>query len=306
MGALPPLNQEHWEEAFQKYRETPQFRISNPDMDIQGFKVIFFWEYIHRLWGRLLGFFFAVPLVYFFWKGSLSKPWLIKLVVALILGAAQGFLGWFMVMSGLVDKPWVSPYRLTAHLILALALFAYILWLVLDVFYDKTNNVCEAEGRVPDWLKWAAPFLLGLFGLQITWGGFMAGGKWAMSYPTFPTLNGEWLPPSLWQYRSLWHHLCEHPAAVHLIHRGLGTLLLILVFLFWWKTGRQGWRGLLGRVRMILPLLVLVQFLLGVMTVLFSQGRVPVFLGVVHQGMAVALLAAMVLLCHRVRACQPP
>jgi cytochrome c oxidase assembly protein subunit 15 len=143
--------------------------------------------------------------------------------------------------------------------------------------------------------------ILGLLGVQIAWGGFMAGGKLAMSYPTFPTLNGQWLPASVFQYQSLWHHLCEHPAAVHLIHRGLGTLLVLLLFGFWWKTGGLGWKGPLAAIRWLLPVLVSAQFLLGVATVLLSQGSIPVFWGVAHQATAVLLLAAVMVLWHQCR-----
>jgi heme a synthase len=308
MGTLPPLSQEQWQEAYQKYQATPQFRISNPDMNLHGFKVIFWWEYLHRLWGRMLGFFFAVPLIIFASKGYLNRCWLFRLVGALILGAAQGCLGWFMVMSGLVDKPWVSPYRLTAHLLLALGLFSYILWLGLDALSaakcDNKNDDRRVGRGNPRWLIWAVPGLLGLLFLQIMWGGFMAGGKLAMSYPTFPKMNGQWVPPGVLQFTSLWHHLCEHPAAVHLIHRGLGTVLVILVALFIWKTRPLAWRGLLGVSRRCLPLLVAIQFLLGVSTVMLSLGRIPVVIGVMHQAVAVLLLAAMVTLWHQVRLVQ--
>jgi cytochrome c oxidase assembly protein subunit 15 len=296
MGILPPMNGEHWDEALQKYRATPQFRISNPDITLDEFKVIFFWEYIHRLWGRLIGLLFALPLIYFTLTRQLTRSLAAKLFLILILGGAQGFLGWFMVMSGLVDRPSVSPYRLTAHLLLALALFSAVLWLACD----QLCREIKLKHKPASWLKIALPALLVLLCLQIAWGGFMAGGKMAMSYPSFPDFNGQWLPSGLFQFNSFWRHICEQAAAVHLIHRTLGTLLVLGILVLWWKTRHYAWTGLLGWARQALVVCVIVQFLLGVMTVLQSIGHIPIFWGVAHQGTAVALLGSFLILWHQI------
>jgi heme a synthase len=302
MGTLPPLSHQAWMETFQKYQATPQFRISNPEMDLTGFKVIFWWEYLHRLWGRLLGILFLFPFLYFVLKKKLSRARIYQLLLAFVLGGAQGLLGWFMVKSGLVDKPWVSSYRLTAHLLLALVLFSYILWLACSLWPSAQSSSHSHLRSTPStqWLRWAMPSILVLLLTQIAWGGFMAGGKLALSYPTFPTLNGQWFPPGLFHYQSLLHHLCEHPAMVHWIHRSLGTLLLLVLGIFWWKTQVYGWKSLLGQARNALPLLVFIQFCLGVLTVLFSVGRIPVFWGVAHQATAVLLLAAVIIVYQQI------
>ncbi|NJK91217.1 MAG: heme A synthase [Blastochloris sp.] len=300
MGTIPPLSAEDWETAFDKYKQTPQFRISNPDMDMAGFKVIFFWEYLHRLWGRFLGILFALPLIVFAVKKQIGPALMLKLGLALLLGSAQGFLGWFMVQSGLVDKPWVSPYRLSAHLLLAVILFSWILWLACEQTLPGRSKLLPG-GKSVAWLRWVMPLLFALLLLQIVWGGFMAGGRLAMSYPSFPTLNGQWLPPMLFQFESLWHHLCENPAAVHLIHRSLGTVLVLAVMLLWWKTRTCGFQGILGWARHGLLGLVCFQFYLGIMTVLGSVGRVPLVLGVVHQVTAVVLLGALLVFWHQSR-----
>lgn len=297
MGTLPPTTIEEWQAAFKKYQDTPQFNISNPDMNLQGFKFIFFWEYIHRLWGRVLGIIFAVPFLYFLVMKKLNRSLGLKLFCALILGAAQGFLGWFMVQSGLIDKPWVSPYRLAAHLALALGLFSFILWLSYDLLLPKKSN----PPSLTKWVHWAVPALLGLLSLQIIWGAFMAGGKLALTYPSFPDYNGQWLPAQLFEVRSLWHHVFENPAAVHLIHRSLGTFLLLAVIVFWWKTKPMQWSGILGLVRHGLLACILIQFLLGVTTLVLSKGHIPILWGVLHQSVAVLLLALILLLWNQTK-----
>jgi cytochrome c oxidase assembly protein subunit 15 len=295
MGAIPPLSHAEWEEAFAKYKGIPQFRLLNPDMDLSGFKFIFFWEYLHRLWGRLLGIFFFLPLAWFAWKGQIRGALRWQLPVALLLGGGQGFLGWFMVQSGLVDRPWVSAYRLTAHLVLALFLFSWLWWIALGGFrWPKRETAPRDLPR----LRGLAHALLGLLALQIVYGGFMAGTKAALAYPEFPTMLGRWIPPGLFTLRPLWHNFFENPAWIHVMHRGIGTLLLILIGALGWMAEQEKDRPLRALAR-TWGGLVLLQYTLGVTTVLFSLGKIPLLWGALHQAVAVAVLAAALACFYR-------
>src|SRR3990167_6289777 len=191
-GTLPPLSDAHWQELFDKYRLTPEYRKVNVGMDLAGFKEIFWLEYLHRLWGRLIFFASLVPLLWFLWRGRIEKRLIPRMVAVPLLVALNGVLGWFMVASGLIDLPRVSPYRLTAHLGLAVAIYAYILWLALNLISER------APVNTPPGLRRFAHAVTGLVFLMILSGGFVAGTKAGFAFNTFPWMNGRFFPEGMY------------------------------------------------------------------------------------------------------------
>ena len=271
MGALPPLGEAEWLAAFDKYKEFPQYQQVNSWMELADFKRIFFWEYLHRLWGRALGLIFFVPWVVFVARRALRGVWIGKTFIAFVLGGAQGLLGWYMVKSGLVDVPQVSHFRLAAHLMLAAAVANYVLWLALEVRFGP-----RLRFHGPTWA------LIGLIALQVLWGAFMAGSDAGTAFTTFPLMDGRWVPAGLGEGDFL-----HSTTAIHFTHRALAYAVVLAVA--WWGRAQRGHVGLRGAAWSAVVGLVGVQFVLGVVTVL---GGVPVVLGVLHQAGGIALLSA--------------
>ena len=273
VGALPPLSQMDWETLFAKYRESPQFRQVFPDMDLAGFKGIFWWEYFHRLLGRVIGLVFAVPLLFFLFKNKLSRTLAWKLAGLFVLGGLQGAMGWYMVKSGLVDDPRVSHFRLTAHLGLALLIFAIEFWLALGLIRERKDP------RNP-----FALIVAGTVFLMALSGGFVAGLRAGHAYNTFPLMNGQLVPKEAFMLDPWWSNFFWNVATVQLVHRSIFWLLLFLVPLLWWQARRTQAKlaahHLLG--------MFLIQASLGISTLLLA---VPVPLAAMHQAGAVLLLA---------------
>ncbi|MCB0588083.1 MAG: COX15/CtaA family protein, partial [Phaeodactylibacter sp.] len=184
-GTLPPLTAQHWEEAFNMYKATPQYAKINQGMTMSEFKFIYFWEYIHRLWARLMGFVFIIPLAIFWARGMVDRPLLKRLGVVFLLAALVASFGWIMVASGLIERPWVNAYKLTMHLSLALILFSYLLWTTFKTFQPRRPVLHSGL------LKKAANAITVVVALQIVLGGIMAGTKAGLFYPTWPDMNGE-------------------------------------------------------------------------------------------------------------------
>ena len=276
IGALPPLSQADWEALFAAYRDTPEFRLVNFDMTLEGFKTIFWWEYIHRLLARTIGLVFLLPLLWFRLRGKLERALSLKLWGIFLLGAAQGALGWFMVKSGLVDDPKVSPLRLTAHLGLALAIFSAELWLAMGLISKRERH---------DRFAVAIPIIIFLMALS---GGLVAGLRAGYAYNTFPLMNGHLVPPEVMLLEPWWRNFVYNMATVQLVHRTFFWLLAVLVPLAWWR-GRHTLSA-----SALLAAFVL-QASLGITTLLLS---VPVGFGSAHQAGAVVLLAAALWHAH--------
>jgi heme a synthase len=274
VGALPPLGQSDWEALFARYRETPQYREVFSAIGLEGFKSIFWWEYAHRLLGRVIGLVFLLPFLFFWIKGKLDRPLIWKLSGLLVLGGLQGALGWYMVQSGLVSDPRVSHFRLTAHLGLALLIFSCEFWLALQVL-----NASEDQKAKPLPLT-----VLGAVYLMTLSGGMVAGLRAGHAYNTFPLMNGQWLPADLWLLEPWWRNFLWNVAAVQFLHRAFFWLLLILVPWLWLRLRNTGARlaahHLLG--------MFLLQATLGISTLLLA---VPIPLAAAHQAGAVLLLA---------------
>jgi len=293
-GVLPPLNQEEWEDVFSKYRESPEYQQVNIGMDLEGFKSIYWYEFIHRLLGRSIGTVFLLPFLYFLARRMLTPRLIPRLALAFVLGGLQGLLGWYMVKSGLIDQPRVSQYRLTAHLSLALIIYCYLLWLLLDLLFPPQQMDTARNGG-----RKAALVLFALVAITIASGGFVAGLKAGFAYNTFPKMGDQWLPPAGWILQPGWRNLFENIATVQFDHRVLATLTLFSVLWFWVYSVR---RSLPSRVRFGIHALLLVaiaQVILGISTLLL---HVPVALGVTHQAGALTLLTVTLFINHQLRA----
>ncbi len=289
MGALPPMNEAEWQEAFAKYKRIPEYTLKNQHMDLAGFKEIFFWEYLHRNWGRFMGLVFIIPFV-IFWRKGLLKGWLLKRTWAILIsGGAVGALGWFMVASGLQDRPDVSHFRLAIHLCAAFAVFALVLWTILDL--RQGRRCFRGNGRLAGRL--ARPLLVLLL-LQIIWGAFTAGMDAGMIYNTWPLMNGEFMPGNVTAFGDHWTNFTDHRDGVQFIHRNLAWIVAIGFISF--AIGFRGDEGLEGGGWQLLIIGVTLQFLLGVLTLLT---QVDIALGVAHQMGALLLLTVLIMVLHR-------
>ncbi|MBI4185227.1 MAG: COX15/CtaA family protein [Proteobacteria bacterium] len=294
-GWLPPLSEDAWQAEFEKYRQYPEFLKLNPDMDLAGFQGIYWLEYLHRLLGRTLGLAFLVPLVWFWARGQIGRDLWPKLFAIFVLGGLQGGLGWFMVASGLVDYPDVSAYRLTAHLGLAVAIFAWILWLALDLIEPRAPRLPPAETRV---LRRAGGATLALVVAAILAGGLVAGTDAGFAYNTFP-LMGERLFPDGYALLEPFHlNLFENVVAVQFNHRLLAALAAAAILGLWLYARRRALPPRHARAVDALALAGAAQFALGVAALVLI---VPVPLGAAHQGGALVLLAAALVLLHGLR-----
>ncbi len=280
IGALPPRGDAEWLRVFEAYQQSPQFVKENSWMALSDFKAIFFWEWFHRLWGRMIGLVFGLPFLFFMARGWVPQGYRLKLLGLLILGGAQGFMGWYMVQSGLVDQPAVSHYRLAAHLVLALLIVSLLLWLGM-----RFRGVERGPDRALYMHGWLVLLLLGA---TIFWGAYVAGLDAGLIYNSYPLMNGSVIPPEIWQYSPAWVNFFEHPGGVQFVHRWLGTLVLVAVLGFVYRAVRRGAGGWLVWG---LGAMVMVQFSLGLATLL-SAVYLP--LGVLHQSGAVGLLLLMV------------
>ncbi len=292
MGAIPPTSEAEWMDTFEHYKQFPQYQQLNTEMDLEEFKSIFFWEYLHRLLGRLLGIVFIIPFLYFWLRGYFTPKLLKQMFILLGLGISQGAMGWIMVKSGLVDIPYVSHYRLAAHLSLAFILVGYCFWLALDVRYGRSSEQ-EISTQIP-LKKWLIAIGI-LFWIQMLYGAFTAGLDAGFMYNTFPKMAGQWLPPTFSILDPFILNFFENPGTVQWIHRLNGTILLITVAVFWWKSksseSQRVWFLLTGSLLGILCL----QYLTGIFTLIYN---VPIVLGVIHQTIAILFWGAYLAIWH--------
>ena len=291
-GFIPPLSEQQWLDVFQKYQASPEYREINLGMDLPGFKSIYWFEFTHRVLGRLIGTVFLIPFVYFLFRKMLPPRLTPRLAFAFVLGGLQGVLGWYMVKSGLVDNPHVSQYRLTTHLGLALVIYAWLFWLFLDL-------VDRQRTRVIPLLRHASLLLLVLIAITILSGGFVAGLKAGHAYNTFPKMGGQWLPPAGWMLQPGWRNLFENIATVQFNHRLLAITTLCSTLLFGIFNLKRFTVSATRWGIYILMAAVCLQATLGIATLLL---HVPVTLAAAHQAGAVLLLSSALFVAHRLRA----
>lgn len=290
-GTIPPMNEVEWEAAFDLYKQYPEYQKLNNQFTLQDFKDIYFWEWLHRVIGRFIGIVFLLPFLYFLITGQLSKPTIKKSIILLCLGAFQGFLGWYMVKSGLVDNPDVSHYRLAAHLTTAFLTFAYTLWVALDLIYP---NKKEINLRFRNLIRLG----LGILIVQIIYGAFVAGLDAGFIHNHWPMMSeGKFMHETVYmEQNTLFKNFTEGKSGVQFIHRILAYIVIIFIFLIWKKSKNINLTNMQSKGVQALLVMVGVQFLLGVFTILL---QVPVWLGVAHQVGAFFLLSAMTFTLHR-------
>jgi len=293
-GTLPPVNAQEWEEAFELYKATPQYQKINEGMSMSAFKFIYFWEYFHRLWARLMGFVFLIPFGIFYWRGQFDKPLLRKLGIVFLLAVLVASFGWIMVASGLIERPWVNAYKLTMHLSLALILFSYLLWTTLRVIQPRPKVFHNSLLK-----KWGVP-LIAVTAIQIVLGGIMSGMKAGLYYPSWPDMNGAIVPAILLQ-ASEWNveNFVNYdsslfmPALVQVLHRFTAYALTIMILWFVVKGFREVREATFRLGLTLLITLLIIQVSLGILTLVNSIGVIPVGLGVMHQAGALLLLSAV-------------
>lgn len=299
VGMIPPLNDAEWQETFGKYQATPEYQVINQHkgMGLAEFKGIFWFEYWHRVLGRSIGLAFLLPFLYFLALGKIKRHMVPRFVVMFVLGGLQGLLGWYMVKSGLVDRPAVSQYRLTAHLLAAITIYLFILWTALGMW--NANRIPVADRRARG-LKRHGLFATASILLMITSGGFVAGTKAGYTFNDFPYMHGSLLPPGGMALEPWWLNLFENLATIQFSHRVLAVLVFVVVFSY----VIRGWlnRAVAPSTRSLFSLLLLAlltQLTLGITTLIYV---VPVPLGAAHQAGALLLLTLAVISNHRLRA----
>lgn len=286
MGAVPPSTPAEWNEAFDKYKQIPEYMEENFNMPLEEFKSIFFWEYVHRMWGRMMGLVFIVPFLFFVIRGRIRGELLKKCLIILLGGAMVGGLGWFMVLSGLKDQPDISHFRLAIHLVAAFSLCTFI-------FYTAMQEI-HGKGMIPInsiFLKKALGGLFLLTMIQIIYGAFVAGLDAGFLYPSFPKMGDRWIAERVTELSPWWINFTEGKAGVQFIHRCLAYIVVLWTYVIWIRSIRSipklhklhGFHILAGLVTM--------QFVLGIITIV---GGVPISTALMHQMGALLLLLGII------------
>lgn len=290
-GILPPLSEQAWQEAFEQYRQSPEFRHVNSHMDVHEFKGIFWLEYLHRLLGRAIGVVFLLPFLVFLWQGHIRKRELPKYLLMFVLGGLQGALGWYMVKSGLVDNPHVSHYRLVAHLVAAFLIYAWMFWVAMSLLHPPASQAKHAwYGRTVA--------LTALVSLTIVSGGLVAGLKAGKIYNTFPMMGEYWLPPGMLSLEPAWRNFLDNLATVQFDHRLLALSTFGLILVYWFAARRAGFPERLTKALNALLHTAILQVALGIATLLLF---VPTVLAASHQAVAMLLFTIALYLCHGLR-----
>ncbi len=291
LGVLPPMNENDWNTAFEKYKQIAQYKFVNAHFTLSEFKFIFFWEWFHRIWARLIGVAFIIPFVIFLVQKRIKKEMIKPLLILFLLGGLQGLVGWIMVKSGLEDSDrlYVSHFKLAIHFILALGVLCYTLWFAMQLLIPPAKMIIHK--RYHTFMKGLTMLLV----IQLIYGAFMAGLKAAPAAPTWPLINGEWLPGNIHTYGNKQYNgislLTDNPLVVHFIHRNLALLVTVLIGIGWWKARKIKGSVLFNKWKNFPMTIVLVQVILGILSVLHaSDSRSFLWLAVAHQFNAMLLL----------------
>jgi cytochrome c oxidase assembly protein subunit 15 len=299
LGTIPPMNETEWNKAFENYKQIAQYKHLHSYFTLENFKSIFFWEWFHRVWGRLIGVVFFIPFVIFLMQKRFSREMVVPMVILFLLGGLQGLIGWIMVKSGLNDESlYVSHIRLAIHFITALGLLAYTFWFALRLLVPKEQTITAPGSR--KLLLWS----IGLLTVQLVYGAFMAGLKAATAAPTWPSINGSYLPGGITSFQgkegTFLSALVNNPVTIHFIHRNLAYLLTILIAIWTIKMAKEHGSRLFNRAKWLPLVMVVLQVALGVAAVLTSLDKVQRQWGIfewnaqLHQAVAMLLLLSLV------------
>ena len=289
-GSLPPMSETEWVNEFSRYQQYPEYKLINRNFTIGEFKNIYWWEYFHRLTGRFTGIIFLVPFAWFVLKRKLPPGFLPKGLALLLLGASQGALGWIMVRSGLNHVPHVSHYLLAAHFSLALTTLAITFWFALQILSPEPEKNCVSKLR-----KWSV-FLFAIIGIQMIYGALLAGLKGGHLYPTFPLMGENWIAPEILSRSPVWLSFFQEGAGVQFIHRILGSSLLLIGALFFFRSKKFPLSSVLRTTVRIIAITITAQFTLGLLTLLC---HVPQWLAFMHQLTALFLFLIVVFVSYR-------
>lgn len=289
-GSLPPSDQQEWNTLFEKYKRSPEYKLINTNFTLENFKHIFWWEFIHRMIGRTIGFVFIIPFCWFLIRKKIPQGFPKKFLLLAGLGLLQGFLGWFMVKSGLDKVPHVSHYFLAAHLLTAFTTFGFTLWFALDLIFPLK------EKRKSRSLKRKMIFLLAIVIVQIIFGAFVAGLKAGFIFSDFPKMDGHWIAPEVFSMHPFWKNLLENAAGVQFIHRIFAILIVVSTTIIFIQSRKLFFPPHMKKIIYTLCFAVILQFILGVSTLIF---HVPIVIASLHQVGAFFLFSSLVLLVHR-------
>lgn len=296
IGSLPPMTEEAWQASFEDYQQYPEYKELNYHFTLSDFKSIFWWEYIHRQFGRLIGMVFLLPFLWLIATKRIDRKLFFKLLIMLGMGACQALLGWYMVKSGLANVPRVSQFRLAAHLLTAFLTCSYIFWVALDLIYEKGSKPLVLPG-MRKW-GWALFFVL-IF--QIVYGAFVAGLRAGLVHNTWPLMDGALVHEAVTSMSPMWQNFFEGKSGVQFVHRYGAFAVVGLVLTIWLKCRKFQLDSSQRKAVNAISVLVASQFVLGVLTLLM---HVPLFLGIAHQVVALMLLLGSVMFLHRFRSKQ--
>ena len=284
LGAIPPMNDQDWNKAFDQYKQIGQYKHINFDFTLSDFKFIYFWEWFHRVWARLMGLVFAIGFVYFIIKKQFSRDMIWPMVLLFVLGGLQGAIGWIMVQSGLNDNDVsVSHIRLSIHFMAALGLLCYVFWFAISFLVPKDQYIENPSLKKFSWL------IIVILIVQLFYGAFMAGLKAGTAAPTWPMINDMWIP------HGMGSSFTDDPITVQFIHRGLAYIIALMILVWWSRALRSEATPVFRKTRLLPPVFVMVQVILGIFTVLYSPDKQALlWLGVAHQFVAMLLLLSMV------------
>jgi len=298
-GVIPPLNAEEWLNAFELYKQTPQFHKINASFNISDFKFIYFWEYFHRLWVRSLGFIFLIPFIIFVLKKRIDFYLIKRLGLVVILTILTASAGWIMVQSGLINRPWVNAYKLTIHFVLAILVIAAMVKTVADVYlFESSKKIVSIK---------IVPIVLGIAFIQMIFAGLIAGMRAGLYYPSWPDMNGEFVPDVLlhstnWNWANMINYdsYLFAPALIQFTHRILAYLLLVITLIMYYKL-KKNLKESSKKWLNFSVMLVFVQIILGILTVLNVKGKIPLFLGVSHQLVGLLYFMSLLFLYYSLR-----